>query len=174
MFPSEKIILHEENPHDRPEIFRLNTLAFQGDSEAKLVDSLRQSGAIVLSLVACQGDTIVGHIAFSNAQIESVTDSFPTLVLAPMAVLPGFQRQGIGSLLIERSIKILKARNHSSILVLGHRDYYPAFGFRLAKDYQITCQFQVPRESFMALELYPDALKAVTGKLIYHEAFHRL
>ena len=94
------MIIRAETPEDRESVHRVNELAFEGPSEANLVDALREKARPYISLVAIDEDQVVGHIFFSPVTIESATDSFTAMGLAPMAVLPEHQRQGIGTLLV--------------------------------------------------------------------------
>jgi putative acetyltransferase len=89
-----------------------------------------------------------------------------------MAVLPEFQRQGIGSLLVQKGIGILKGRNCPFIIVLGHPEYYPRFGFEHASLYGIRCQWDVPDDAFMILILYRSAMTHMSGTARYRDKFN--
>ena len=168
------ITIRQELDGDKDFVFQVNKLAFNQENEARLVDSLRQSKAMILSLVACLDDKVVGHIMYSEAFIESRNEQYSVLALAPMAVSPKYHRMGIGSMLIERSVQMLKDLNHRAVIVLGHAAYYPRFGFRVAKDFGVYSEFDVPEDVFMVLELYDDALKEIRGKVKYDVSFHSL
>ena len=159
-----------ENEFDYQGIREINLCAFPGNDEALLVEKLRKS-AEILSLVAINGDKIVGHVLLSPAIIENGDESFIALILAPVAVLPEFQNQGIGTKLIKCSLEEARKRGYSIVTVLGHPKYYPRFGFKPAKKYGIESPFKVPEESFMIFELVPGTLNHVSGVLKYSEAF---
>ncbi|WP_064093452.1 GNAT family N-acetyltransferase [Rossellomorea aquimaris] len=165
------ISIREEQPEDFTKIKKVNDLAFKQKAESLLITKIRQSEAYIpeLSLVAVLNKTIiVGHILFSHITI----DSYPSIALAPVAVLPQHQGRGIGSLLIQQGIKVAKERGFTSVVVLGHADYYPKFGFKKASDHGISAPFEVSDEAFMVLELVPKALKNVNGIVKYSEAFN--
>ena len=112
----------------------------------------------------------IGHILFSRIKIIG-SSVFETLALAPMAVLPEFQRQGVGSALIKKGTIIAKELGFDSIIVLGHEDYYPGFGFKRASEWDIKCPFEVPDEAFMAIELNDRALEGKAGTVKYPDEF---
>jgi len=107
------------------------TQAFGQAPEAALVDRLRENCANILSLVAVQNDQVIGHIYFSPVKISG-DKIIEGMGLGPMAVLPEFQRRGIGSQLVQAGIEMLKRRGYTFIIVLGHPEYYPRFGFKRA------------------------------------------
>jgi len=120
--------------------------------------------------VADINNRIVGHILFSKIKIIG-NSIFETLALAPMAVLPEFQKRGIGSNLINRGMEKAKELGFDSVIVLGHKDYYPKFGFKRASKWNIKCCFEVPDEAFMAVELIDGALKGKEGTIKYPDEF---
>jgi putative acetyltransferase len=122
-------LIREEVPEDYDAVRRLNRAAFQADDEANLVERLRSDGAAVLSPFALEGDQIVGHIMFSDLTIETQSGLVRAVSLAPMAVLPAFQRRGIGSALVRHGLELCRERGNSIVVVLGHPGYYPRFGF---------------------------------------------
>lgn len=147
----------------------VNSAAFGRADEADLVDALRISGAMVLSLVAeCDGQ-IAGHILFSRMWIDDNHGSTPAVALAPVAVLPELQKRGIGSALIKKGVELLNISGERIVLVLGEPAYYQRFGFSAALAASIRTPF--PLENFMALELQPEALLGVSGSARYHAAF---
>jgi putative acetyltransferase len=135
------------------------------------VDALRAAGGLSISAVAEEDGRVVGHIAFSPVSIENSRESFPALALAPMAVHPEWQRQGIGSALVRWSLDECRREGHQLVIVLGHAEYYPRFGFVPARPLGILCPFDVPDEVFRLLELQPGALGARTGKVSYRPEF---
>ncbi len=155
--------IREEKPGDSAAVHRVNELAFGRSNEADLVDALRAAPCSHLSLVAVKDGLIVGHIFFSPVSIESIDTSFSALGLAPMAVLPECQKQGIGSELVRAGLRECAKRGHPVVVVLGHPGFYRRFGFSTAKDKGITCEYPVPDEVFMVAELTPGTLKGRSG-----------
>ncbi|HEX2191431.1 MAG TPA: N-acetyltransferase [Longimicrobiaceae bacterium] len=167
------IRVRDEGPEDAGAIRRVHELAFGRPDEAALVDALRREEAGLVSLVAELGGAVVGHVAFSPASVEGA-DDLRVAALAPMAVLPAHQRGGTGSALVQAGIERCRERAFAAVFVLGHPAYYPRFGFAAAAAHGIACEFPVPDEAFMALELLPGALEGRTGVLRYARAFHGL
>jgi len=159
-----------ENAFDFQDIREVNLRAFLSNDEALIVEKLRKSGDVI-SLVAIKNDKVVGHVLFSAASIENNEDSIPALVLAPVAVLPEFQNQGVGTKLIERGLDECRKQGYSIVTVLGHPKFYPRFGFKPAIEYGIESPLEVPEESFMVLELVSGTLNHVKGVLYYSKAF---
>ena len=165
--------IRAESPADLNAIFEVNTRAFGREEEAQLVNELRASEEFIpeLSLVAVVDDQIVGHILFSLIAIDGATSRTSVLSLAPMAVLPEFQNQGIGSELAREGILRSRKLGHKVIVVVGHPAYYPRFGFVPARPKGIQAPFQVPDEAFMVLELVEGALKGISGTVRYPAFF---
>jgi putative acetyltransferase len=147
----------------------VNEAAFGRSDEADLVDGLRLEGAVLASFVAEQESGIVGHILFSRTLIDATNEPVLSVALAPLAVLPTNQRRGVGSQLIRFGLNWLRTRGERSVLVLGHPQYYPRFGFSNARARLLTTPF--PAEAFMALELVPGALDGIRGSVSYPAAF---
>jgi putative acetyltransferase len=164
------MLIREELPGDIAAIHRINTAAFDTETEANLVDALREQKAVVVSLVAEEQGELVGHILFSPVTL-SPDSSIKVAGLAPMAVLPARQNRGIGSALVREGIARCRQLGHEAIVVLGHPHYYPRFGFVPSVKYGIRSEYDVPEEVFMVLELKPEALKDVTGVVRFHPAF---
>src|SRR5580658_2740079 len=118
-------LVREEQPGDGPQIRKVNEAAFGRRSEADLIDELRREGVVLLSLVAELDSQIVGHILFSRMTVETEQSSVPAVALAPMAVLPDYQRRQVGSQLVRRGIAALRERGERIVVVLGHKEYYP-------------------------------------------------
>lgn len=123
------IVIRREKPEDIEGIRTVNESAFEQTQEADIVDVLRDHCPDVLSLVAVEGNRIVGHILFSPATIQTHDGEVVGMGLAPMAVLPDYQGQGIGSKLIRSGLEALKESPYPFVIVLGHPKYYPRFGF---------------------------------------------
>ena len=168
----DMIMIREERREDEGAIQALNEKAFGQPAEANIVDKLRKGCPGLLSLVALDGDEVVGHILFSPARIEGSTKTIDGMGLAPMAVLPERQRQGIGTLLVNRGIEMLRCRGCTFIIVLGHPEYYPRFGFERASLWGIRSQWDgVPDEAFMILVLQRAAMKGLSGVARYRDEF---
>ena len=160
------IIRHEE-PHDIAAIRQVNEQAFGGSGEANAIEALRDRGAATLSLVAEIDDRVVGHLFFTPAAIETADHTWPALGLAPLAVLPEYQRQGIGSALMKAGLAECARLGYERVIVLGHPEYYPRFGFMRASLYGIRPEWEAPDEAFMVLELQHGALDGVSGLAKY-------
>lgn len=165
------ISIRDEQTQDIPTIREVNIKAFGQPEEAHLVDKLRQNCNDLLSLVAVKGDQVVGHILFSPATIESEDRAVQGMSLAPMAVLPDCQREGIGSGLIRTGIEELKNRQCPFIIVLGHAGYYPRFGFEPASRYGIRSEWEVPDDAFMILVLNESEIQGISGVARYRPEF---
>jgi putative acetyltransferase len=161
------IEIRSERPGDIPAIRTVHRRAFGKDQEANLVDALRSDGAVTLSLVATDDDQVVGHILYSPAEIGHVSGAG----LAPVAVLPEHQRQGIGGRLIEEGNRRLKDAGCPFVVVLGHADYYPRFGFTPARPLGITCEWNVPDDVFLVSILDPESMRGVSGMAKYRDEF---
>lgn len=156
-----------EQPSDLASIRDVNCLAFGQPLEADIVDALREAGALTLSLVAAVDARVVGHILFSPVTLGEVEG----VGLAPMAVLPEFQRQGVGSALIREGLARLHRVGCPFVVVLGHPDYYPKFGFTSARSRGITCEWDVPDEAFMMLVFDAERMRDATGLARYRPEF---
>jgi len=164
------LTIRAEEPGDRESVFAVNAAAFETTSEADLVEALRTRAQPTVSLVAELDGRIVGHILFSPVTAET-SENTVAMGLGPMAVLPQHQNQGIGSQLVHRGLDACRGLGVQAVVVLGHPTYYPSFGFQPASHFGIHCEYDVPDEVFMALELQPGSLSEVTGLVRYHEAF---
>jgi putative acetyltransferase len=155
-------------------IRRVNEQAFGNSdkAEADLVELLREHGKVTLSLVAVSDAQVVGHIIFSPVVIESAGESFAAVGLAPMAVLPDWQNQGVGSLLVKAGLDECRRQGHVAAVVLGHARFYPRFGFAPASRFGIRSEYDVADEVFMAMELQPGALAGRGGLVRYQAEFN--
>ncbi|MFH1841840.1 MAG: N-acetyltransferase [bacterium] len=166
------IQIRPEQPADQDRVHEINELAFEQPAEANIVDTLRAACPDALSLVAADTADLVGHIFFSPAIITGDQGELHGMGLAPMAVDPARQRQGIGSLLVEHGLAILREQHCPFVIVLGHPEFYPRFGFEPASRYGITCQWDgVPDEAFMVL--FPSGSPAgdCAGRARYRDEF---
>ncbi|MDE5420914.1 N-acetyltransferase [Ancylomarina sp. DW003] len=167
------IQIRPEHKNDLPAISMINDLAFGQETEGDLIVKLRKNRNFIkeLSLVACMGNEIIGHILFSKITIKNETEEFESLALAPMSVIPELQGLGIGSQLINKGLQKAIKLGYESVIVLGHESYYPKFKFSPASHFQITCPSNVPDKNFMALELKKGSLDSVSGCVIYPKEF---
>lgn len=170
------ITLRKETKKDFPEIRKVNDIAFGRKAESKLIDLLRQKDEFVadLSIIAEHNEQIVGHILFTPVKIVSGSESFQTLCLAPMSVLPEFQQKSIGKLLVTQGLQVAKDLGYKSVVVLGHPSFYPKFGFEPASKWEIKSPFPAPDEAFLAIELAHNGLKNVKGKVVFPPEFDDL
>lgn len=165
------LTIRPEMPEDVTSIRRVNEQAFGQREEAEIVEKLRNRAVLSISLVAVQSGEVVGHIAFSPVVIESETSSFEAIALAPMAVLPAYQGKGIGAQLVHAGLEECRRIGHEIVVVLGHSTYYPRFGFVPAKPRGIDCEFGVPSEAWMILELREGALAGRRGTVSFQPEF---
>jgi putative acetyltransferase len=165
------VSIRPEKPTDIPAIREVNESVFGQPAEADLVDALRAAGKVTLSLVAAEGPEIVGYILFSPAIIEVPGRAIPALGLAPLAVTPVLQRRGIGSELMRAGIEQCRKLGHERVVVVGHPEYYRRFDFVRANKYGLRCEYDVPVENFMALELKPGAFSNCAGLVKYAPEF---
>ena len=165
------LIVRNEKPEDIIAIHEVNEKAFGQPAEANLVDALRANGKVILSLVAVQDDKVVGHILFSPVTVESDRETFAAVGLAPMAVLPEHQNQGVGSKLVKTGLDQCRKALHESVVVLGHPEFYPRFGFTPASRYGIKSEYDVRDEVFMIMELREGALLGRSGIVKYQSEF---
>ena len=161
------MIIRPEQPEDISAIFNVEAAAFETNTEARLVDILRADGDLSISLVAEDENGIFGHIAMSPMQAP-----VRTLGLGPVAVRPDFQRQGIGSQLIEAALDIAKDQDIQAVFLLGHAEYYPRFGFSPELAAPFTSPYSGP--NFMATELETGCLAGKTGKVDYAPGFSKI
>jgi putative acetyltransferase len=167
------MLIRTETTADHEAIRQVNRLAFGQGAEARLVDALRSGGYVRLSLVAENAGQVVGHILFSDLPITTEAGTVPALALAPMAVLPAFQRQGTGSALVRRGLEVCREQGHRIVIVVGHTDYYPRFGFSPELAARLESPFS-GNPAFMALELVPGALAGMVGKVQYPPPFNEV
>lgn len=165
------LIIRPEQAEDIAAIRQVNTLAFGQASAADLVDALRHAGVLTISLAAVKDGHVVGHIAFSPVTITSETRTIGALGLAPMAVLPEYQRMGIGSRLVEAGLAACRQTNYGIVVVLGHPHYYPRFGFMSSKPHGIVWERDVPEEVFMVQEVKEGTLAQTQGVVKYRPEF---
>lgn len=162
-------IIRREQPQDIPEVRQVNIRAFGQEQEALVIDQLRKNCNSILSLVAFNDGKVVGHILFSPAEIEGRHGRLVGTGLAPLAVLPEYQRKGIGSELIQTGIARIREGGCPYIIVIGHPDYYTRFGFEQAGRFGICSEWSVPKEAFMILVLDRRVMNGITGVAKYRQ-----
>lgn len=165
--------IHSEEDGDRKIVWNVNRAAFGAEDEANLVDALRDGGYTEVSLVAEADGEIVGHILFSRIIIVTDAQTVDAVSLAPMAVQPSHQRQGIGSKLVEAGLAACRERGHKIVVVLGHPEFYPRFGFSAELAQPLDSPFG-GGEAWMAMELVPGVLSDVEGRIEYPPPFSDL
>ncbi len=173
-----KLKIRKEEQRDFKAVFDLIEKAFRDveysdHTEQFLVERLRNSEAFIpeLSLVAAVDDQIAGHILLTKIKVKNETQEFDSLALAPVSVLPESQGNGIGGKLILKAHKIARELGYESVILLGHAEYYPKFGYRQLDEFGIILPFDVPKENCMAVELTDGALDEVNGVVVYAKEF---
>ncbi|WP_407534386.1 GNAT family N-acetyltransferase [Elizabethkingia miricola] len=173
------ILFRQENKDDYTAVYNLIQRAFEREemsdhSEQYLVKRLRNSEAFIpeLSIVAEINQKIAGHILLTRIKVVNKENKeSESLALAPVSVLPEYQGKGIGGKLIETAHKKAKELGFGSVILLGHENYYPRFGYEMARKYGIKLPFEVPDENCMAIELVKGSLEGVEGTVVYPKAF---
>jgi len=162
--------IRREGSGDEEAVRRINQRAFGTDEEANVVDRLRRTCNEYLAFVATEDEAIVGHILFTPATLDA--SSIVGMGLAPMAVDPGRQNAGVGTLLVQHGLEYLRVSGCPFVIVLGHPEYYPRFGFELASAYGLTCQWEgLPDEAFMIKVFEPDGFPEAGGTARYRVEF---
>ncbi len=164
------MLIRSENENDLKAVHSLNASAFGTEAEADLVDELRNKTHPFISLVAEYNNEVVGHILLTPVSLSDYTE-IKIMGLAPMAVAPQHQKKGVGSKLIHAGLEHCKKLKFGAIVVLGHSEYYPRFGFLPSSFFGISCEFKVPEEAFMVIELQSGYLRGKVGIIKYHEEF---
>ena len=165
------MIIRPETAVDAENVYAVESAAFDRPAEAELVQKIQQAGVDTISLVAVQEDELVGHILFSPVTVKSEDGEFTAVSLGPVAVSPNHQNQGIGAELCRQGLAACQQAGYELAFVLGHPTYYPRFGFTPSAPHGLRCQFAVPDEVFMVLELVPGALQGKHGTVFYHPLF---
>lgn len=173
-----EIMIRREIGADFDSVYKVVNAAFLNAAhtthdEQNLVVRLRNSSAFIpeLSLVAVVDDKIVGHIMFTKIKIKGDKKEHTSLVIAPVSVLPEMQGKGIGEKLILEGHKIAQELGFTSVILVGHPEYYPRLGYSRASNFGITSPFKVPDEAFMAYELATNGLSKVKGVVEYPKEF---
>lgn len=162
--------IEAESDAHRPFVIELTRAAFGGGEEVSLIERLTSDGMVVASLVASIGGKIAGHILFGKLDVDVGGRKVNAVALAPLAVLPDYQRKGIASALVEAGLDTVRKHGVEAVIVLGHEDFYPRFGFDHALVSRLDCPF-TRHEAFMGLELVPGVLGGRSGVCAYPPAF---
>ena len=165
----KKMEIREAKDSDINEVLSVEKLAFGYDKEAELVSDLLgdESAKPRLSLLAFDGEKAIGHILFTKVLLNG-NEGISMSILAPLAVLPEYQKQGVGGKLIEKALEILKESGVDLVFVLGHPEYYPKFGFNPAGKLGLEAPYHIPpecAEAWMVQELRKGILGSVKGKV---------
>lgn len=174
MTERDSITVRREQPGDEMAIAYVNDAAFGQPDESRLVEAVRHGGHSAISLVAVNEDRIVGHILFTPVDLVSSGSAVNVLGLGPMAVLPELQRRGIGSKLVEAGLRECSGVGCQAVVVIGHPEFYPRFGFRPARAFGLRSEFDVPHEAFMVSELTPGVLVGRGGLVRYLPEFSQV
>ncbi len=173
-----KIHIRQEQKKDHKTVFKIVEKAFKkmkysSHTEQFIVEKLRMDEAFIpeLSLVAELDGELVGYIILTKIKIDNGEQLFDALTLGPVAVLPKLHGKSIGSQLIKEVHERAKVLGHKIIILLGHKDYYPRFGYELMHKYGMSLPFDASPENCMVIGLTPDALEGVSGKVIYSKPF---
>jgi len=164
-----EVAIRQEHAGDVTAVREVNERAFGGPAEASLVDALRGSAGSI-SLVATLPGRVVGHIMFTPVTLDEAAD-VRVAGLAPMAVVPEHQRTGVGARLIRAGLAACRERGYAAVVVVGHAEYYPRFGFAAARAFGLRCEFNVPPEAFMVTVLDAQVLPHLTGVVRYRPEF---
>jgi putative acetyltransferase len=165
------VVLRREQSGDERAIHEVEAEAFEREDEAELVDRLRARGRNFLSLVATSEGAIVGHLLLTRVRIEGAREDLLLLGLAPVAVTAARQRSGIGSQLVRASLQVAREGGAAGMVVLGHPEYYPRFGFVPARDLELFCDYDPEGGAFFVQELAPGALTGLRGRVRYASEF---
>ena len=164
------IEIRKEESKDRDAVHHLNIIAFDNGPESVLVDELRATCKEYVSFVAVENGSVIGHILFTPATVENC--SAVGMGLAPMSVLPSHQKKGVGSRLVRFGLEFLDNAGCPFVIVLGHPEYYPRFGFEVASKYKLRSQWEdVPDNAFMIVVFDSGVLPKAGGIARYRDEF---
>ncbi len=165
--------IRDSRPDDAVATEVVVTAAFAGSAEARLVSALRGRDE-VFELVATLDEQIVGHVLFSPVTVPGLAPGLRATGLAPLCVEPTHHGEGIGSALTRAGLEACRARGIAAVVLLGHPNYYPRFGFRQASEFGLHCKWPSQPPAFQALELRPGALHGCSGLVHYDAPFAEL
>jgi putative acetyltransferase len=159
-----------EEEGDRCAVGAVHEAAFGQPQEARLVEALRANGKALVSLVGVAEGAVVGHVLFSPVAVTGLAAD-ACVGLAPLAVLPKYQRRGIGGALVKAGLAACRSAGFAAAVVLGDPRYYRRFGFVSARQFGLSSEYDAPEDAFMALELRPGALDGAKGLCRYADEF---
>jgi putative acetyltransferase len=170
------INIRQETPSDYDAVRRVNMISFGRKNEAELVDRLRKTDSFIpeLSLVALEGERIIGHLLITKVHVTSNERSITLLALSPMCVIPEYQNKGVGTRMVEAAIRICRGLNYPAIVVLGHPPFYSRLGFVESGLYGIKSPFDAPPEAYMVYILVEELSGHVAGVVTYPDEFNSL
>ena len=174
----ESLHIREAAGNDLNDVLYVERLAFGHDKEAELVRELLNDASAepLLSLLAFEDGQAVGHILFTSAMLTNTQDAVTIALLAPLAIVPEMQKQGIGGKLIREGLRRLTKSGVDLVFVLGHPEYYPRFGFNPAGDLGLEAPYPIPYEyadAWMVQALRPDIIGSVRGKVVCADALQK-
>jgi predicted N-acetyltransferase YhbS/integrase len=164
---NQLIEIRDEQPGDIEAVREVNRQAFDQEQEGRIIDALREHDGVLVSLVAVIDGAVVGHIMFSPLTVGLMVGA----ALGPMAVLPEYQRRGIGSRLVRQGIERLRSDGCPFIVVIGHPEFYPRFGFQPAGPKGLSCEWEVPGGAFMVTVLNAEVGGDLRGLTKYRPEF---
>lgn len=170
--------IREASDSDLNDVLCVERAAFGNDKEAGLVKDLLAdpSARPILSLLGFQNDRAVGHILFTKARLMETQDTASLALLAPLAIVPDAQRQGIGGKLIADGLQLLAKAGVDLVFVLGYPEYYSRHGFAPAGRLGIEAPYPIPDEhadAWMAQALRSNVIGSVRGKVVCADALNR-
>jgi len=168
---TDAVEIRFETPVDHRGVYEVNEQAFGGTDEAELVEKLRKLAGPPISIVASDGERIVGHILFTPVKVVGDGEPFRAMALAPMAVEPSRQRRGIGGRLVRAGLDACREIGEKIVFVIGHPEYYPRFGFRPAAPLGFRNEFGAPDDAFLVIELVPGAVAGRSGTVLFLSPF---
>ncbi len=165
------IAIRNEQRGDAAQIYEVNRQAFGRKEEADIVNVLRDSCPGIVSLVAELDNRIVGHVLFTPATIQDGERKVVGASLGPLAVLPEYQKTGIGSALTRAGLEAMRRAGEPFVVLVGHPTYYPRFGFERASKYGLICEYDAPDDAFMIMVLDRQRMQGVKGTLRFPPEF---
>ncbi len=175
---SKNLQIREAVETDLNDVLLIERLAFGHDKEAELVRDLLDdpSAKPVLSLLAFKKERAVGHILFTAARLSDTKEIASIVILAPLAIVPDAQKQGVGGKLIEQGLGLLSESGVGLVFVLGHPEYYPRYGFKPAGHLGYEAPYPIPDEhadAWMVQALRSGVIGTIRGKVICADALYQ-
>jgi len=172
------MIIRQTNDADLNDILSIEQEAFSSNKEADLVREMLidPSAKPLLSLIAIIENQAVGHILFTKARLLDNPKEISISFLAPLAIIPKYQKQGVGKKLIKKGLELLSKSGIDIVFVVGHPKYYPKHGFTTASQLGFIPTYPIPEEvadAWMVQALHPDVIGTVSGKVICCDALNK-